>query len=296
MDFNQVAVFIRVVQAGSFSAAARQLALPVSTVSHRVAMLEKRLGVTLLQRTTRRLHLTDAGQLYYQHASAGLARMLDAEAALVASSAEPGGVLRVTAPIDMGDPLLAAILLQMRSQWPRVRVELMLMNRYMDLVAEGVDVAIRTGELRDSTLVARKAGVACWAAYASPAYLAGAGEIASPEALRNHSCLQFSALGKTAWTLFSGPGSSITVPMAQHILVDDIGIVMTMVQAGGGVALLPDYLCRQHCADGTLVRVLPGWFAKQDPIHLVYPRQPFVSPALRAFLDVAHGVLTRWLE
>lgn len=295
MDFNQVAVFIRVVQTGSFSAAARQLDLPVSTVSHRVAMLEKRLGVTLLQRTTRRLHLTDAGQLYYQHASAGLARMLDAEAALAAAATEPGGVLRVTAPIDMGDPLLAAILLQMRSQWPRVRVELMLMNRYMDLVAEGVDVAIRTGELKDSALVARKAGVACWAVYASPAYLAGAGALTSPEALRHHRCLQFSALGKTAWTLFSG-ASSITVPMAQDILVDDIGIVMTMVQAGGGVALLPDYLCRQQCADGTLVRVLPGWFAKQDPIHLVYPRQPFVSPALRAFLDVTHGVLTTWLR
>lgn len=108
MDFNQVAAFIKVVQAGSFSAAARLLGLPTSTVSNRVAMLEKRLGVTLLQRTTRRLHLTDSGQIYFDHASAGLLHILDAEAAVTEAAAEPCGLLRVTAPVDVGDEILSS--------------------------------------------------------------------------------------------------------------------------------------------------------------------------------------------
>lgn len=286
MDLNQAAVFVKVVQAGGFSAAARLLGLPTSTVSHRVAMLEKRLGVTLLQRTTRRLHLTDAGQVYFDHASAGLVQMFDAEAAVTEATAEPRGLLRVTAPVDIGDQILASILCKMRSQWPKVDVELVLMNRYVDLVAEGIDVAIRTGSLQDSTLIARHAGIARWMAYASPDYLAGAATIDSPQALRHHRCLQFTPLGREIWTLY-GSESSLTVPMSGQTIVNDIGLIMALTLAGEGVALLPVYLCRQACDEGRLVKVLPEWHAKADPIHVVYPRQRFMAPKLRAFIEVA---------
>lgn len=286
MDLNQAAVFVKVVQAGGFSAAARLLGLPTSTVSNRVAMLEKRLGVTLLQRTTRRLHLTDAGQVYFDHASAGLVQMFDAEAAVTEATAEPRGLLRVTAPVDIGDQILAAILCKMRSQWPKVHVELVLMNRYVDLVAEGVDVAIRTGSLQDSTLIARHAGTARWMAFASPGYLAGAATIDSPQALRHHRCLQFTPLGREIWTLY-GSEASLTVPMSGQTMVNDIGLIMALALAGEGVALLPVYLCRQACDEGRLVKVLPEWHAKADPIHVVYPRQRFMAPKLRAFIDVA---------
>lgn len=295
MDFNQVAVFVKVVQAGSFSAAARFLGLPVSTVSNRVAMLEKRLGVTLLQRTTRRLHLTDAGQMYYEHASAGLAHMFDAEAAVTEALAEPCGLLRITAPVDVGNQILSSILGQMRSQWPKVDVELVLMNRYVDLVAEGVDVAIRTGPLKDSTLVAKSVGIARWAVFASPAYLDSAAVIDSPQALRHHSCLQFTPLGKEAWVLHD-TSNSVTVSLARQVLVNDVGLIMAMVLAGDGVALLPVYLCRKACEEGRLVRVLPEWYAKADPIHIVYPRQRFMPPRLRAFVDLASMELRKWLE
>jgi DNA-binding transcriptional LysR family regulator len=286
MDLNQAAVFVKVVQAGGFSAAARLLGLPTSTVSHRVAMLEKRLGVTLLQRTTRRLHLTDAGQVYFDHASAGLVQMFDAEAAVTEATAEPRGLLRVTAPVDIGDQILASILCKMRSQWPKVDVELVLMNRYVDLVAEGIDVAIRTGNLQDSTLIARHAGIARWMAYASPDYLAGTATIDSPQALRHHRCLQFTPLGREIWTLY-GSESSLTVPMSGQTIVNDIGLIMALTLAGEGVALLPVYLCRQACDEGRLVKVLPEWHAKADPIHVVYPRQRFMAPKLRAFIEVA---------
>lgn len=295
MDFNQVAAFIKVVQAGSFSAAARLLGLPTSTVSNRVAMLEKRLGVTLLQRTTRRLHLTDSSQIYFDHASAGLLHILDAEAAVTEAAAEPCGLLRVTAPVDVGDEILSSILCKMRMQWPKVQIELILTNRYADLVAEGIDVAIRTGPLKDSTLVAKNVGIAHWAAFASPDYLSSAAPLDSPQALRHHSCLQFTPLGKENWTLHDA-ASSFTVPMLGQVLANDIGLIATMALAGNGLALLPVYLCRQACAEGRLVRVLPEWHAKADPIYIVYPRQRFMPPRLRAFINIAVEDLHSWLK
>ena len=152
MDFNESAVFVKVVQAGSFSEAARQIGLPTSTVSTRVSRLEKRLGITLLQRTTRRLSLTEAGKVYYHHASQGLSYLLEAEVAVDEARKQPQGRLKVTAPADLGDDLLANLILRTQQEFPELEIELLLTDRYIDLVAEGVDVAIRTGDLRDSTL------------------------------------------------------------------------------------------------------------------------------------------------
>ena len=294
MDLNQSAVFVKVVQAGSFSAAARQLGLPVSTVSHRVAALEQRLGVTLLQRTTRRLHLTDAGEQYFQHAAAGLGHLQEAEIAVSEALGEPSGLLRVTAPPDFGDQILADIMTAMRHRHPKVRLEMVLTNAYVDLVAEGIDVAIRTGDLKDSSLIARNAGVARWALFASPDYLKKAPLLKGPQELKRHCCLQFTALGKDAWTL-TNRRSEVVVPMAGQILVNDIRVVRAMALAGEGVALLPVCLCRNECATEQLVPVLPTWHAKADAIHIVYPRQRFVPPKLRAFVDLAATILRPWL-
>lgn len=295
MDFNQAAVFVKVVQAGSFSAAARLLGLPTSTVSNRVAMLEKRLGITLLQRTTRRLKLTEDGALYFQHAAVGLGHLLEAEAALTESVGEPTGLLRVTAPADVGDRLLSGILTRMRRLHPKVRIELVLMNRYVDLVAEGIDVAIRTGDLKDSSLIARQVGLARWVPFAAPEYLASAPPLDTPQALRHHACLQFTPLGREAWTL-TGPGGSVVIPLSGQVMVNDVRVVRSMVLSGEGVALLPRYLCRDECAAGRLVQVLPAWHAKADPLHLVYPRQRFMPPKLRAFIELAAEELRNWLE
>lgn len=295
MDLNQTAVFIKVVQAGSFSAAARLLGLPTSTVSNRVATLERRLGVTLLQRTTRRLNLTEAGALYFQHAATGLGHLLDAEAAVTESLGTPTGLLRVTAPADIGDHLLAGIMARMRRHHPAVRIDMVLMDRYVDLVADGIDAAIRTGALRDSTLIARQVGIARWVPFASPDYLESAPPLDAPQALRHHCCLQFTPLGKDAWTLTDGRGS-VVVPMSGQVMVNDVRVIRSMALAGEGVALLPTYLCRDECTQGELVRVMPEWHAKADPVHLVYPHQHFIPPKLRAFVDLAARELATWLE
>lgn len=295
MDINEAAAFVKVVDAGSFSAAARLLGLPTSTVSTRVARLEKRLGVTLLQRTTRRLHLTDTGELYYQHASTGLGHLLNAETAVTESAGEPQGLLRVTAPADVGDRILANIINQLRRNCPKVSVDMVLMDRYVDLVAEGVDVAIRTGKLKDSTLIAKNVGIARWLPFASPDYLKSAPPLDSPQALCHHCCLQFTPLGRETWTL-DGKSGTVIIPMCGQVMVNDVRVIHSMVLAGEGVALLPVYLCRSDCVDGRLVRVLPEWHAKTDQIHIVYPRQRFMPPKLRQFVDLASQELRKWLE
>ncbi len=286
MDFNEVAVFVKVVQAGSFSAAARQLEVPTSTVSTRVARLEHRLGVTLLQRTTRRLNLTEAGALFFEQAATGLSYLLEAESALDASRQQPQGVLKVTAPADLGDVLLADLVAHTQASYPHLRVELLLTERYVDLVAEGMDVAIRTGELQDSTLIAKSLGTIQWALFASPAYLQRHAPLTAPMDLANHDCIQFTPMGRQQWTLHNG-ATQLRLPLTGQTMVNSIGVVRAMAEQGMGVALLPTYMCQTAMRSGTLQAVLPEWRGQADALHLVYPGQRFMPPKLRAFVDLA---------
>lgn len=286
MDLNETAVFVKVVQAGSFSAAARQLGLPTSTISTRVARLEQRLGITLLQRTTRRLHLTEAGSLYYQQAALGLDYLLQAEAAIDAARQLPTGTLKVTAPADFGDALLAGLVKRVQTAFPALAVEMLLTDRYVDLVAEGVDVAIRMGELRDSSLVAKSLGTIQWGLFASPAYLQQVTPLVTPADLHAHPCLQFSPMGREQW-VFRQAQTEMRVPLSGHTLVNSISVIRTMAENGQGIALLPTFICQSVQVRDRLVKVLPAWQGHADTVHLVYPQQRFMPPKLRAFIDLA---------
>jgi len=290
MDFNETAVFVKVVQAGSFSAAARQLGLPTSTISTRISRLEARLGTTLLQRTTRRLSLTEAGTVYYQHAALGLGYMLEAEAAIDEARQQPQGRLKITAPADLGDHLLAELLEDTQREFPALELELILTDRYVDLVADGVDVAIRTGELRDSSLVARSLGIIRWALFAHRDYLGQAASLSVPQDLHLHRCVQFTPLGRDAWNL-DNRQNALTIPMSGRTMANNIGVVKSMAENQQGVALLPTFICKQSVSCGKLLRVLPEWEGKADPVHLVYPKQRFMPPKLRAFIDLAQEKL-----
>lgn len=290
MDLNETAVFVRVVQAGSFSAASRQLALPTSTVSTRISRLEKRLGITLLQRTTRKLNLTEAGKAYYHHAAQGLAYLLEAEAALDEALQQPKGKLKITAPADLGDALMGSLVSKVQTLYPDVNVELLFTDRFVDLVADGVDIAIRAGELKDSSLMAKSLGTINWALYASKEYLARNKELTSPECLNNHKLIQFTPLGRDVWTLHR-ESTVIDVPLNKNTLANNIGVVKAMALNGMGIALLPTFVCNSKTDPCDLVRVLPKWNGYADPVHLVYPRQRFMPPKLRAFIDLAHAEL-----
>ena len=290
MDFNESAVFVKVVQAGGFSAAARQLGLPTSTISTRISRLEKRLGITLLQRTTRQLNLTEAGTAYYHHASLGLSYMLEAEAAVDEARQIPQGKLKITAPADLGDTILASLIESTQREYPAIELELLLTDRYIDLIADGVDIAIRTGELRDSSLIAKSLGTIRWALFASKDYLNQAVSLQAPQDLHLHHCLQFTPMGRDAWSL-SNQQTNISIPLNARTMANSIGVVKSMAENGQGVALLPTFICKQGVTSGSLQHVLPGWRGKADPVNLVYPKQRFMPPKLRVFIDLAQAEL-----
>lgn len=286
MDLDDIAVFVKVVQAGSFSKAARLLDMPNTTVSAKVARLEKRLGVTLIQRTTRKLHITPAGQAYFTRCVRGLAEIEAAEAELSSDNGEPRGVLRITVTGEIARSLLPPIAARYIAMYPHASIEIVVANRVVDLVGEGIDLGIRAAELKDSTLVARKWLSFTGGLWASPDYLSRRGAPQAPGELETHDYLVFSRVARHTLALSDGR-HRIEVPMKGRIIIDDLETVLAFVLQGNGIGGLPDFLARQCAKDGTLVRVLPRWNWTTGALNFVYPSQQFLPAKVRAFIDLA---------
>lgn len=284
MDLNAIAVFVKVVQAGSFSRAARLLGMPNTTVSAKVARLEKHLGVTLIQRTTRKLNVTPQGRAYFDHCVNGLEELAAGESLLTSASGEPTGLLRITAPVDVGHHVLPPIVHDYLRAHPKVRIELVVTNRMVNLVAEGVDLAIRAGELKDSTLAARPFIRYQGGLWASRTYVASRGEPKTPDELARHDGLFFSRLPREALRLASGRKKA-DVPLSWRIAADDLETLRAFVLQGDGIGAMPDYLARDHA--GEIVRVLPDWSWTRAALSFVYPGRRFVPPTVRSFIDAA---------
>jgi DNA-binding transcriptional LysR family regulator len=283
-------VFAKVVQCGSFSAAARLMAMPVTTVSGKVAHLERRLGVTLIHRTTRKLNLTDAGQAYYEHCLKALAEMSQAESTLLNAKIEPQGLLRITAPADVGHLLLPPLVRQYLKQYPLTQVELMLTNRMVDLVGEGVDLAIRAGTLKDSSLVTRKFLDLELSLWASTSYAKRFGLPKHPRDLHLHAFVAFKAFGESL--KFSGDRSHIAANVKARITVDDIEAVKVFILGGDGIGALSPLICQPEITAGKIVRVLPAWSLEMKAgarglLSFVYPAQRFLAPKIQAFIELA---------
>ena len=286
MSLDDIAVFVKVVQAGSFSQAARLLGMPNTTVSAKVARLEKDLRVTLIRRTTRKLHVTPAGQAYFARCMRGLAEIETAQAEITSFSAEPRGTLKITVTGEVAHSLLPPLASRYLRTYPKVKIEVIVANRVVDLVGEGVDLAIRAAELKDSTLVARRFLPVTWGFWASHAYLSGRAAVKTPADLEKHDGIVFSRL--PTQTLHSArSGQKIDIALRARISADDLETVRAFVQRGHGIGALPEFLARHHAADGTLVRVLPHWSWTAGVLSFVYPSQPFVPANVRAFIDVA---------
>ena len=288
MDLNRVSAFVRVVHDGSFTAAAKTLGLPKSSISRSVAQLEQDLGIRLLHRTTRQLHLTDAGAAFFERVSRALTDIDDATVAASDTQAELSGAVRVTAPVDLGVWSLAPILARFIRQHPKIRVDLQLSGRVVDLVAEGFDLAVRAGPLRDSSLIARRVGELQSVAYASPKYLKRRGTPKALEDLIGHDCVLFRSItGKARWELTHDDGRSGAVDVSGAITTDDMSFVRSAVMSGCGIGLLPEFLCARAEQRGRVVRVLPSWSFHGAVLHLAYPSSRFVPQrvvVLREFL------------
>lgn len=281
-----MAVFVRVVEEESFSAAARLLGLSKSSVSKQVAALEDRLGARLLNRTTRRLALTDAGTAFFERAVRILADAEEAEAAVSRLSTAPRGVLRVNAPVSFGVQHLGPLLPAFMDANPELSVDLGLNDRFVDLVEEGFDVAVRIGRLPDSSLIARRLAPVRRLLVASPDYVAAHGAPQRPEDLRDHACLLYSYLlrGDT-WPLTGPDGRTVEVLVTGRLRANNGDVLRSALLGGMGVAYTPSFLVGADLAEGRLVRVLPQWEDTTAAVYAVHPHARLLAPKVRAFVD-----------
>ncbi|MGS0624017.1 LysR substrate-binding domain-containing protein [Ralstonia sp. VS2407] len=300
MDLNQLALFVRVVEAGSFTAAAMRLDLPKSSVSRGIAALEQDLNVRLLQRTTRTLHLTDAGQSLYQVASHALEDIERATTCAGELQDLPRGKVRITSSEDVGRLLVAPVAARFMLQYPDIDLDVVLTPRNVDLVQEGFDLAVRVGRLADSSLVARSLGVLRIGLFASPDYLQRRGAPDTVQGLADHCCLDFRGTGRgeTQWRLV-GPDGLKTVAVRARLNSDSLIYLETLIASGAGIGPLPLYasaVARANAPLPRLVRVLPDYATSGEPINLVTPSARFVPKRVRLLIDMLTESIRQELE
>lgn len=288
--------FVRVVEAGSFSAVARELATTQSAVSKQVAALERHLGARLLARTTRSLSLTDEGERYFEHTRRLVAEVAEAEGSVRRGRATLAGWLRVTASVAFGECLLMPVVRSFLAAHPEVRIDLRLADGFTDLVEQGIDIAVRIGELGDSALVARRVGSTERGLFASRDYLASRParqrRPRAPADLMQHDCIVYTELAtRNAWTLATPDGSSVTVRVQGRLHINSSEGVRAATLAGLGVSYVPPWFFTDAVAAGAVVRLLPDWSAPPLPIHLLTTPERRGAAKVRAFGDQVAAAL-----
>jgi len=296
MDLNEIIVFVKVAQAGSFSQAAKELGMPNSTVSAKVSSLEKRLGATLLYRTTRKLSLTQIGKAFYEKSAKNIEGLLAAQEEVTSHQGEPQGLLRVTAPSLFSSSILPDVIAAYIEKYPKVKFELLATDQTVDLIAENVDIAIRAGKLDDSTLISKKLGESYFAPFASPSYIKRSGNISHPKELLNHPCIQFTQVGKDYWSFTNKNKAKLDIAMTGKIVLNELFTVKELAINGKGIALLPTFICADEMKKKQLVRILPDWRSDVRNISFVYPAHKFVSPKLSAFINLASDMIKERLK
>jgi DNA-binding transcriptional LysR family regulator len=284
-------VFVAVVEAGGFTAAAEALGTTVTATSRRVRALEERLGTRLLNRTTRRVSLTAAGEVYYQQVRRVLAELRETEEQLTQQASDPHGPLRLTAPMSFGVRRLTALVARFARAHPRLQVQLQLDDRLVDIVAEGLDLALRIGYPQDSSLVARPLAPVARYICASPEYLRARGAPETPLDLLRHDCLHYSNLSeREEWTL-QGPGGPEPVAVKGRFCSNNGDALCQAALEGLGIALLPDFIVEQALGEGRLVRVLERHQPAPFTLYALYPSRQFVPAKIRLFLEFLVGAL-----
>lgn len=288
---GEMEAFVRVVEAGGFTGAAKLINMSKSAVSKHVSSLEARLGTQLLQRTTRKVTLTEIGHAYYEHALRALAAAEEADSLASAMQAVPQGHLRLTTPLSFGLRRLMPAITDYMARYPRVTVELELEDRFADLMAEGQDAAIRIGDLAPSSLRARRIGTADMLLVASPGYLAAAGTPASVEDLAAHELLAYQH-GSNVWRLTGPKGEERIVRPGRRLTVNNGDALSQAAERGIGIALLPAFIVGEAVAAGRLVEVLPASRPAPIGIHVLFPPGRYLHPKLRELID--H--LAEWMK
>lgn len=294
--FHELGVFVGIADAGSFAEAGRRLRLSPPAVTRAVAALEDRLGVRLFNRTTRSLKLTEAGVRFLDSARRILAELETAEREATGETATPAGHLGVTASLTFGRLVLAPVVASFLTAHPRVTASLLLVDRVVNLVEEGMDVAVRIGRLPDSALVARKVGEVRRILVASPDYIGRRGMPQSPAELKLHSVVAFTGIQSShEWPVGSGPQPTM-VTVRSRLDINDATAALAVATAGHGITVALSYMVAEELRRGTLVEVLADAAPPPVPVHIVYPQTRLLAPKVRAFLDFTAPRLRDMLE
>jgi len=285
-NLNDYYFFVQVVEQGGFAQAARHTGAPKSTLAKRVAALEADLGVRLIQRTSRRFTVTELGQQFYRHAAAMLIEADAAEDVVKGRLAEPSGTVRITASVPTAQTILATALVELAEAHPKIRVSLHVTDRFVDMVQEGFDIAVRNhfAPLPDSGLVQRRVASDPVCLVASPAYLAARGMPQQPQELERHAGLASSMSGGP-WRLENDHGNIVEVALVPRMHADESTVLLRAAQQGLGIACLPQRLCSEAITAGQVVRVLPEWRAGTVTTTLLMPHRRGQLPAVRLVAD-----------
>jgi DNA-binding transcriptional LysR family regulator len=280
-------LFARVAEAKSFTGAAQRLGVPKQTLSRRVALLERALGVELMQRTTRRLHLTDLGAAYAERC-AELARLAEeANRAVTDAAPAPKGTLRITADPAFGDAFVTDLVVAYARSWPEVRVEVVLTPRKVDLLEEGFDVAFRIGHVDEPTLSGFRLGPAHVRYCASPRYVARRGKPKTPRALGAHDCIVVGSDGEPARWPFRGKRGLALVPVTGRLTLTSLRMAHSAALAGLGIGLFPEFVCAEDLRRKRLMTVLDDWAVEVGSVWLLHAARRFLPARVRAFAQLA---------
>ncbi|WP_442592576.1 LysR family transcriptional regulator [Parapusillimonas sp. JC17] len=296
-DLNDMLYFAEVVNHGSFAAAARALGIPKSRLSRRVAKLEEDLGLRLLQRTTRKLSLTTAGELFYRHCDAMRDEARAAAAAVAQVQSEPRGIIRVVCPVTLAQTVVGPILPEYQAAHPQVHVHMQVSNRVVDLIEEGVDVALRVrGTVADSgSMVVKHLGTSIGLLVASPQQLQRQGQPEQPSDLTLMDSVAMSVRdGRAYWKLFGPNGAQYVVTHRPRFVADDLLTLKFAIMGGMGIGVLPDYMCHEEISSGRLVPVFNDWAPEPGIVHAVFGSRRGLVPAVRSFLDFLGDRLAPW--
>lgn len=289
--FYSMRMYVAVVDGGSFAAAADRLEISRAMVSKQIQKLEEHLGTRLMNRTTRRLSLTETGRAFYERSVQIMLDVEEAEQVAGHLTRTPQGVLRVTIPLSYGQHRLATIIGDYTQAYPQVQLDIALSDRKVDLIEDGFDLAVRIGDLPQSDLIARKLGGVRSIVCASPGYVARHGAPRTPAELSGHACLGYSLTGSGADWRFDTPDGPLVVPIAGPIRADNGDILRLAALSGAGILFQPHFIVAGDLAAGRLVHVLPAWQSAKLGVYAVYPSRKHLSAKVRTFVDFLAAAL-----
>ncbi|MDK1288180.1 LysR family transcriptional regulator [Pseudoalteromonas umbrosa] len=295
-DVNAMLLFLAVVDAGSFTVAAERLNMPKANLSRKVAQLEASLGITLLERTTRTQHLTEAGRSYLEHCKQIKAHIELANASVAKALNEVAGELKVGMSVGMGHEILKPVLSEFMHQHKQVNLQLSLLNRRVDVIEEGFDLVIRIGELADSRLVAKRLGRVSRRFYASRKFVEQYGAISKPEELASLDVLLMSSIQKSEVISLVNDKQQCDVTISPRMRVDDYIVLKQMVVDGIGIAILPDYMCSHSPEKAQLEPILPHWELPAVDVYALYPKNRLHIPKVGAFVEFIQAVFSARLS